>query len=141
MIEVQELTEQYVGAAAAIDRAVFPESPWGIETFRNNMKNEYDHPVIALCDGIPAGYGILRQIDAGEILILGVEESRRRQGVGGKILDALLDEANRGENIFLEVRASNEAAIRLYASRGFTEVARRRNYYKKPAEDAVIMMV
>ena len=105
------------------------------------MINDFDHPVAAIKDGKAVGYGILRQIDVGEILVIGVDEAERRKGIGGMILDKLLSIASPGENVFLEVRDSNEDAKKLYEKKGFAEVARRRNYYKDPAEDAVIMMV
>jgi ribosomal-protein-alanine N-acetyltransferase len=41
--------------------------------------------------------------------------------------------------MYLEVRESNTAARRLYASRGFEEMGRRRGYYKRPAEDAIVL--
>jgi ribosomal-protein-alanine N-acetyltransferase len=42
-------------------------------------------------------------------------------------------------NMYLEVRESNDAARRLYASRGFLEIGRRRGYYRRPAEDAIVL--
>jgi ribosomal-protein-alanine N-acetyltransferase len=65
----------------------------------------------------------------------------RRQGVAGALLSALLSQARRqhAERILLEVRASNEAAIHLYLANGFQTLARRRDYYRNPQEDAVIL--
>lgn len=140
MIEITELTDEYLDAVTELDAAVFPESPWGRETFKNNIGNDYDHPVVALDGEAVVGYGILRQIDAGEILLIGVDPLYRRQGIGRRITDELLALSNRGENIFLEVREGNTAARRLYEAAGFTEIARRHGYYKEPVEDAVIMM-
>jgi ribosomal-protein-alanine acetyltransferase len=64
----------------------------------------------------------------------------RRRGVGASLLAALLAEgrARRAERILLEVRASNQSAIRLYAQAGFQLLARRRDYYQNPAEDALL---
>jgi len=140
-MEITSLTEEYLDEVAQLDREIFPESPWGRDSFQGNITNDYDHPVIALEDGKVVGYGVLRQIDAGEILIIGVRPEERRKGIGRKLTQAMLDEANRGENIFLEVREGNTAARRLYLSLGFMQIARRRGYYKNPTEDAVIMMV
>jgi ribosomal-protein-alanine N-acetyltransferase len=41
--------------------------------------------------------------------------------------------------VFLEVRESNSAARRLYGALGFAQVGRRRNYYRRPTEDAVVL--
>lgn len=141
MIEIAELTEDYLDQVAELDEEIFPESPWGRESFRNNIINDYDHVVTAVSEGRAVGYGIIRQIDAGEILLIGVSPEERRKGIGKMIVSELLSWANRGENIFLEVREGNEAARRLYEAAGFTEIARRRGYYKNPVEDAVIMMI
>ncbi|MCQ2401222.1 MAG: ribosomal protein S18-alanine N-acetyltransferase [Lachnospiraceae bacterium] len=140
MIEITELTEEYLDAVTLLDAAVFPDSPWGRDSFKNNIINDYDYPVVALTDGNVVGYGIIRQIDAGEILLIGVSPEERRKGIGRMITNELLSWANRGENIFLEVREGNTAARKLYESAGFTEIARRRNYYRDPVEDAIIMM-
>jgi ribosomal-protein-alanine acetyltransferase len=65
-----------------------------------------------------------------------------RQGVGRALLSALLAQARarQAERILLEVRASNQPAIRLYNSSGFQLLARRGNYYQNPNEDALILV-
>ncbi len=65
----------------------------------------------------------------------------RRKGVAGGLLAALLAHARAllAERILLEVRASNHAAIRLYHASGFQLLARRREYYRNPHEDAMIL--
>jgi len=70
-----------------------------------------------------------------------VEAAGRRKGIGAELLDAALVEGkSRGaEAIFLEVRDSNTSARALYRSRDFEEVGRRRNYYKRPVEDAIVL--
>ena len=92
-------------------------------------------------DGI-AGYVVAWfAADEGEIANLAVREPTRRRGIGAALLDAALVEAGRrgAVNMYLEVRESNEAARALYASRGFEEVGRRRGYYHRPVEDAVVL--
>ena len=66
----------------------------------------------------------------------------RRLGAGSALLAVLLAEAaaRKAERILLEVRPSNEAAIRLYRQGGFELLARRPGYYRDPAEDALIMV-
>ncbi|GAC1515831.1 MAG: ribosomal protein S18-alanine N-acetyltransferase [Gemmatimonadaceae bacterium] len=77
----------------------------------------------------------------GEIGNLAVVPEARGQGVGGRLLDGVLAAARAAgaENVFLEVRASNLTAQRLYASRGFDVSGRRRSYYRRPVEDALIL--
>ena len=75
-----------------------------------------------------------------EVANLAIDPSRRSDGLGAFLLDALLLQA-RAEGllvIFLEVRESNTRARRLYESRSFHEVGRRTKYYRHPEEDALI---
>ena len=139
MIEIRNLTPQSVGEAVAIDEAVFPESPWGRESFLENIGNSFDHPLIAYADGVPAGFGILRKLDDGEVLLIGVLPAHRRKGIGAQLLDQMLRISGPDAKVFLEVRESNLPARALYESRGFREISRRKNYYADPVEDAVIM--
>ena len=76
-----------------------------------------------------------------EIANLAVAPEARRRHVGALLLDAAIQAARtRGvEAMYLEVRASNVAARTLYASRGFAEIARRKRYYRRPVEDALVL--
>ena len=64
----------------------------------------------------------------------------RRTGIGRQLMDTLVLQARQtnGTAIFLEVRASNSAARRLYEKLGFMETGRRKAYYTNPSEDAVL---
>jgi ribosomal-protein-alanine N-acetyltransferase len=66
----------------------------------------------------------------------------RRRGVGLGLLSVLLAQARaaRAERILLEVRASNLSAVRLYNMSGFQTLGVRRDYYRNPAEDALILV-
>ena len=89
-----------------------------------------------------AGYVVaVFAADEGEIVNLAVAPDERGHGVGGALLDAVLHKAEvrRAVALFLEVRESNAPALRLYNDRGFAAVGRRRGYYHRPAEDALIL--
>ena len=79
--------------------------------------------------------------DEAEILNLGVSPTWRRSGIGRALINEMITRLReRGiSSVFLEVRESNEGAQRLYQSLGFKEVGRRRRYYRRPTEDAVIL--
>ena len=91
------------------------------------------------------GYGGLRaaRTDAwqGDIQTLAVSPDHRRSGLGRTLLRALLAEASvRGTTeVFLEVRADNEAALALYAAEGFEAIDRRVGYYQPDGVDAIVM--
>ena len=79
--------------------------------------------------------------DEAEILKLNVAEIVRRKGIGSQLLDFALKffKERGGQNCFLELRASNNAARKLYEKKGFTTAGKRKSYYDKPVEDAVLM--
>ncbi len=90
--------------------------------------------------------GLALALDLGgecEILALGVDPRRRRSGTASALLTALGDEVLRrgGHSIFLEVAADNGAARALYAGRGFVQIGRRPNYYRRAAGpvDALVL--
>ena len=98
--------------------------------------------LVAELAGRVAGYAGLQVIlDEGTVTNIAVRPDCRRQGVAGQLLQVFLDfaQGNRLAFLTLEVRASNYDAIALYGSRGFRSVGRRKNYYERPREDAVIM--
>jgi len=93
-------------------------------------------------EGILRGLIVFRIIaDEAEILNLAVDSRRRRQGVASKLIADVIAASKAGgvRRIFLEVRDSNVAARNLYARMGFTEMGRRRQYYREPAEDALVL--
>jgi ribosomal-protein-alanine N-acetyltransferase len=88
------------------------------------------------------GYVVGRSVlDQGEILNLGVSLQARRRGIGAALVRRLLTTFSAAgvREAFLEVRESNLAAQRLYQSFGFRDVGRRRRYYRRPVEDAVLL--
>lgn len=80
-------------------------------------------------------------LEEAHITILGVHPDYRRQGLGKLLLYAMLRDAKRHqlERATLEVKPSNQAAVSLYQTFGFTEAGRRRRYYKDTGEDALIL--
>jgi len=129
-----------VGDVAAIERATFSD-PWSANDFEECIDSGVPFLVAEERGGV-LGYAIAHwAADEAEILNVGVAPAFRRQGVGRalveRMLAALHDHGARV--VYLEVRESNVIARRLYESLGFTEVARRARYYRRPVEDAVIL--
>lgn len=94
---------------------------------------------VAVREGKLAGFLVARQVAPGEheILNLAVDPAARRAGVARALLREAL--ARSPGAWFLEVRASNKAAIQLYESAGFRRAGRRAQYYLQPTEDAIVM--
>jgi [ribosomal protein S18]-alanine N-acetyltransferase len=135
--------ESDLNEVVRIERSCFAD-PWSEESFRRLLVG---HPAIFQVLVVPpenrvAGYVIAFALgpDA-EVLNIAVEQGFRGKGFAGQMLDVLLiDLGKRGvKAAFLEVRESNTAARALYGSRGFREIGRRKNYYRRPVEDALVM--
>jgi len=130
-----------LGEIAAIERASFGD-PWSLKSFADSLAHHFVRMNVAVDDAGVAGYSVVWVSgEECELANLAVDPARRGQGLGSILLDALLQQAHDEalQVMFLEVRASNETARRLYASRGFHEVGRRSLYYKNPSEDALVL--
>lgn len=130
-----------VDRVAAIERASFSD-PWSTESFARLLGDPRVHFAVAAVGDAVVGYVVAWfVVDEGEIANLAVTLDARGRGVGGRLLDSAVEMARRRRVAFLylEVRDSNAAARALYGSRGFHEVARRRHYYRRPVEDALVL--
>ena len=80
--------------------------------------------------------------DEAEILNLAVDSAHRRRGIASRLIENAIGacKAAGAKKIFLEVRDSNEAARNLYARMAFSEAGRRRGYYRRPLEDALVLV-
>jgi ribosomal-protein-alanine N-acetyltransferase len=95
----------------------------------------------ALEDGVIVGYLVCSRYDTvWHLMNVAVEPPKQRQGIATTLLEHLFEQADRpNEQYTLEVRTSNDAAIRLYERFGFRAAGRRRAYYHDNREDALIM--
>jgi ribosomal-protein-alanine N-acetyltransferase len=118
--------------------------PWQKKDIFSYVCSEDGMCFTALENDKPIAYLIGRIIaPEGEIYRIAVDENYRRRGVGFRLLSfALKTERGRGlEATFLEVRKKNLPARKLYLAYGFREIGERKNYYKNPTDDAVIMLL
>lgn len=126
----------------AIEQSAFAD-PWSTQDFRDCVSSDVLFRVAETEDGDGvAGYVVaLDAADEGEILNLAVAPAGRRRGLGRALVEDILAAlANRGvRHVYLEVRESNAPARALYAAHGFREVGRRNQYYRRPAEDAIVL--
>jgi len=78
--------------------------------------------------------------DEAQIIDIIIKEKYRQQGYGSKILQEFIRNLNKNYSyIILEVRSSNQPAIKLYQKFGFEQIDLRKKYYKDPDEDALVM--
>ena len=132
-------------AVVTIELECFHSDPWPRESFESFIGRPGVTFIVAedpARPGAVAGYGVLIQAaDEAEVLNLAVSAGSRGKGVGSALLRSLLETAERDgvRQAYLEVRESNAAARALYGAHGFVEVGRRRGYYQRPVEDALIL--
>ncbi len=116
--------------------------PWTKTMFENEiLKNPFSEQFLVKVGGKNAGYLCMWSLfDEAHILDIAIDPQFRRKGIGEKvILNAIeITKEKKIKKIFLEVRASNEAAKSLYKKVGFLKIAERKGYYSNPAEDALI---
>ncbi len=117
--------------------------PWSRQSYENELSNRYATYMVADHEGVVAAYGGMWVVaDEAHITNVAVAPRYRRQGMGTKVLQALLNTAGqkRVSRIFLEVRVSNDAAFKLYSGQGFAPTGVRKQYYSDNDEDAIVMM-
>lgn len=131
----------HIPQIAALERECF-STPWSENMLSDALFDPKASFIVAEDgEGGVLGYaGLQVVLDEGYIDNIAVDPNARRHGVADELLDVFcrFGAANLAF-LTLEVRASNEPAIALYRKHGFEEVGRRKDYYTKPKEDAVIM--
>jgi len=140
-MQIRPMTKEDCVQVAAIEAASF-SVPWSLNAFTETVEKENFRYFVAEEEGEILGYcGILFVLDEAEIPNVCVKSSARKQGVGKKMMNALIEEAKKLgiSTLFLEVRESNEAARTLYRSLGFVEDGIRKNFYEQPVEHAILM--
>ncbi|MDR1571498.1 MAG: ribosomal protein S18-alanine N-acetyltransferase [Clostridiales Family XIII bacterium] len=142
-IEFRDASLGDAEAMAELEKLCFA-IPWSLENCKNALgANSIAFYLVCLLCGELIGYaGLWPFAPEGHIMNVAVHPGFRRRGIGAALLGRLIDEAGEryGLSAFtLEVRASNEAAIRLYGRFGFRGRSRRKGYYSDTNEDAIIM--
>jgi len=141
-IVVDRMTMDDLPAVHVIERESF-RTPWPAHAYRHELENNrLAQYVVARCGDEIVGFaGMWLLVDEAHVTTFATRRAWRRQGIGERLLLALLDlAAGRGAHeATLEVRPSNLAARRLYEKYGFKVVGVRPRYYSDNNEDALIM--
>jgi len=121
-----------------LEERLFAAEAWSPQSVREELTGPRRVALVA-CDPDVVGYVVTAV--AGDVVDLqrvGVHPSHRRRGLAHALLTAALEQAE-ADRVLLEVSEVNEAALAFYAAEGFTEVDRRRRYYRD-GSDAVVMV-
>ncbi len=131
-----------VSAVFGLERATAEAAHWPREEYERVAGSSPLALVAEEAGGAIVGFLIARCVaDEVEILNLAVSDRLRRKGIASSLLRRLFEElaAAPPARIYLEVRRSNKAAIVFYERQGFSCVGERRNYYRHPTEDALVL--
>ena len=139
-LEIRPLAYADLPQVIAIERRAFP-TPWSLAMFVLELSKPSGICLAALDHGVIVGYLVCSRYDTvWHLMNVAIEPARQRQGIATTLLERLFEQADRpNEQYTLEVRTSNDAAIRLYERFGFRAAGRRRAYYHDNREDALIM--
>lgn len=138
---VRWVSKEDLSAVVELEQLCF-SIPWSPAAIEEAFSNELYRFVVVEEKGSVVGYANFRIVaDEGEIERVAVHPDWRRRGYGRNLMEAMVDYSRRKgvRDMTLDVRVNNEKAINLYESCGFVEEGRRKDYYREPTEDAIIM--
>lgn len=140
---VRAATEDDLCAVLSIERVSFGDA-WTRGMFAWHLRPSSTEFFLVACDAEQSvvGYAIARAVDSeSELFSIAVQPTRRGEGIGSALLDTVMHAcaSAAAAEMWLEVRASNDDALRLYLSRGFLAVGQRKGYYHSPREDALVL--
>ncbi|MCI7725995.1 MAG: ribosomal protein S18-alanine N-acetyltransferase [Clostridiales bacterium] len=140
-MKIIPMNKDHVAQVAALERQCFAD-PWSEGSIASELDNPLSLWLVAEQDGAVCGYvGSQTVLDETDMMNIAVHPDCRRQGIAAALIDELIVRLKeRGSHILrLEVRQSNAPAIALYETMGFTQLGLRKNYYRNPKENALIL--
>ena len=138
---ITEMNATHVAQVAELEKICFAD-PWSEKSVASELENIWALWLVAAEDDRVIGYiGSQTSIDETDVMNVAVHPDSRRQGVAEELIKTLVAKLKeKGSHaLMLEVRASNAPAISLYEKLGFLQVGCRKNYYRNPKEDALIL--
>ncbi|MGO9015825.1 MAG: ribosomal protein S18-alanine N-acetyltransferase [Dissulfurispiraceae bacterium] len=142
-VTIREMSHGDVPAIAEIEKASYT-MPWSETSFLSEIYSQHSITRVAELNGNIVGYVCIKQVaDEGVLMNLTVHPQYRRQGIANMIFSNAWENlrANGCRFLFLEVRISNIAAKKLYEKLNFKVIGTRKDYYLRPTEDALVMML
>ena len=142
-ITINKMTKDDVEYVVKIEEEAYGKHHWAKSSFYDEMSNNLAKYYVAKAvNGEIVGYaGTWHIIDEGHITTIAVKNGYLRKHIGEAIMKSIIDDCykNNIKYMTLEVRVSNEPAIKLYEKYGFQSLGTRKGYYQDNNEDALIM--
>lgn len=138
---ITNMNDGHVSQVAQLEKLCFSD-PWSENSIASELENPLALWLVAEKNGAVAGYvGSQTVMDETDMMNIAVHPDHRRQGIAEALIEALIAvlKLKGSRSLTLEVRASNENARRLYEKLGFQQAGIRKNYYRNPREDAIIL--
>lgn len=143
MTEIIPAEEKHAAGIHKVECECFSR-PWSENAVLSELSNGYSSLFVAVIGDEVAGWaGLEAVLDEASVTNIAVLPKARGQGTGRRLTEALIEECRKKGllSLTLEVRASNEAAIKLYESLGFKHLGVRPRFYDFPKEDALMMKI
>ena len=138
---IETMKSSHVAQIAQLEKICFSD-PWSEKSIASELNNELAFWLTAMEGEQVAGYiGSQTVMDESDMMNVAVHPDFRRKGIAEALVNALVEalKSKGSRCLTLEVRASNVPAITLYEKLGFSEIGRRKNYYRNPREEALIL--
>ena len=138
---IEKMNSSHVAQIAQLEKICFSD-PWSEKSIASELDNKLAFWLVAAEGDTVAGYiGSQTVIDETDMMNVAVHPDFRRQGIAEALVNTLVENLKKmgSRCLTLEVRASNAPAIALYEKLEFAEIGRRKNYYRNPREDALIL--
>ncbi len=140
-MRIETMNAAHVAQIAQLEKICFSD-PWSERSIASELDNQLAFWLVATEGETVAGYiGSQTVMDETDMMNVAVHPDFRRQGIAEALIHSLVEHLKTIDShcLTLEVRASNVPAIALYGKLDFREIGRRKNYYRNPKEDALIL--
>ena len=140
-MRIESMNSSHVAQIALLEKICFSD-PWSEKSIASELDNKLAFWLVAVEGDTVAGYiGSQTVMDETDMMNVAVHPDFRRQGIAEALITGLVEHLKTigSHCLTLEVRASNAPAIALYEKLGFSKIGRRKNYYRNPREDALIL--
>lgn len=140
-LRFEPIADSHIPAIMEIEK-VSNSAPWSERSFKNEVDHRHGVFLVGILQGQVVAYGgVWLVIDEAHVTTIAVAAEHRREGIGQRLMIELLKQAQTAGMVCstLEVRASNDAAIKMYEKFGYNIAATRKGYYPDNKEDAVVM--